>query len=40
MRTASFNNIHALSHLLPGTLLPDLVAIMGSMFFVVGDVDK
>ncbi|MFN2625533.1 MAG: NADH-quinone oxidoreductase subunit D [Mycobacteriales bacterium] len=40
MRTASFNNIHALSHLLPGTLIPDLVAIMGSMFFVVGDVDK
>jgi NADH-quinone oxidoreductase subunit D len=40
LRSASFNNIHALSHLLPGTLLPDLVAIMGSMFFVVGDVDK
>ncbi len=40
LRTASFNNIHALAHLLPGTLIPDLVAIMGSMFFVVGDVDK
>ena len=40
LRSASFNNIHALSHLLPGTLIPDLVAIMGSMFFVVGDVDK
>ncbi len=40
LRSASFNNIHALAHLLPGTLLPDLVAIMGSMFFVVGDVDK
>jgi len=26
--------------LLPGTLLPDLVAILGSMFFVVGDIDK
>jgi len=40
LRSASFNNIHALAHLLPGCLLPDLVAIMGSMFFVVGDVDK
>jgi NADH-quinone oxidoreductase subunit D len=40
LRSASFNNIHSLAHLLPGTLLPDLVAIMGSMFFVVGDVDK
>ena len=25
---------------LPGTLLPDLIAILGSIFFVVGDVDK
>ena len=40
LRTASLNNVHALAHLLPGTLLPELVAIMGSMFFVVGDVDK
>jgi len=40
LRTASYNNVQALAHLLPGTLLPDLVAILGSMFFVVGDVDK
>jgi NADH-quinone oxidoreductase subunit D len=40
LRSASFNNIQALQVLLPGTLLPDLVAILGSMFFVVGDVDK
>ena len=40
LRSASFNNIQVLSELLPGTLLPDLIAILGSMFFVVGDVDK
>jgi NADH-quinone oxidoreductase subunit D len=26
--------------MLPGTLIPDLIAILGSIFFVVGDVDK
>ena len=40
LRTASYSNVQALATLLPGTLLPDLVAILGSMFFVVGDVDK
>jgi NADH-quinone oxidoreductase subunit D len=40
LRTASYANVQALATLLPGTLIPDLVAILGSMFFVVGDVDK
>jgi NADH-quinone oxidoreductase subunit D len=40
MRTASFANISMLPALLRGTLLPDLIAIMGSVFFVVGDVDR
>ncbi len=40
LRTASFNNVQVLSELLPGTLLADMIAILGSMFFVVGDVDK
>jgi NADH-quinone oxidoreductase subunit D len=40
LRSASFNNVQVLTELLPGTLLPDMVAILGSMFFVVGDVDK
>lgn len=40
LRTASYSNVQALSTLLPGTLVPDLIAILGSMFFVVGDVDK
>ncbi|MFN8074998.1 MAG: hypothetical protein U0Q15_06210 [Kineosporiaceae bacterium] len=40
LRSASFNNVQVLSRLLPGNLLADMVSIMGSMFFVVGDVDK
>ncbi|MEV6108948.1 NADH-quinone oxidoreductase subunit D [Streptomyces sp. NPDC051940] len=40
LRSASFNNIQALVELLPGTLVADMVAILGSMFFVVGDIDK
>jgi NADH-quinone oxidoreductase subunit D len=40
LRTASYANVQALSTVLPGTLLPDLVAVLGSMFFVVGDIDK
>ncbi|GAB7182397.1 NADH-quinone oxidoreductase subunit D [Kitasatospora sp. Ki12] len=40
LRSASFNNIQALIELLPGTLVADMVAILGSMFFVVGDIDK
>ncbi|PWJ23982.1 NADH dehydrogenase subunit D [Branchiibius hedensis] len=40
LRSASFNNVAVLAHLLPGQLLADMVAILGSMFFVVGDIDK
>jgi NADH-quinone oxidoreductase subunit D len=40
LRTASYANVQALTALLPGVLIPDLVAVLGSMFFVVGDVDK
>lgn len=40
LRSASFNNVQVLSHLLPGCLVSDMVAILGSMFFVVGDIDK
>lgn len=40
LRSASFNNIQALSRVLPGTLVADMVAILGSFFFVVGDIDK
>ncbi len=40
LRTASFSNIAVLGELLPGCLVADMVAVLGSMFFVVGDVDK
>lgn len=40
LRSASFNNVAVLRELLPGTLLADMVAILGSTFFVVGDIDK
>jgi NADH-quinone oxidoreductase subunit D len=40
LRSASYNNIQALGELLPGCLVADMVSILGSMFFVVGDIDK
>ncbi len=40
LRSASFNNVAVLTEMLPGQLIGDMVAILGSMFFVVGDVDK
>ena len=40
LRSASYNNVQVLSDLLPGALVADMVAILGSLFFVVGDIDK
>ncbi|MQA94462.1 MAG: NADH-quinone oxidoreductase subunit D [Streptosporangiales bacterium] len=40
LRSASFNNVQVLKELLPGNLVADMIAILGSMFFVVGDIDK
>ena len=40
LRSASFNNVQVLGELLQGQLVADMVAILGSMFFVVGDIDK
>ncbi|AKU18079.1 NADH-quinone oxidoreductase subunit D [Luteipulveratus mongoliensis] len=40
LRSASFNNVAVLGEILEGCLLADMVAILGSMFFVVGDIDK
>jgi NADH-quinone oxidoreductase subunit D len=40
LRTASFNNISVLPRMLEGCVVADMVAILGSMFFVVGDIDK
>ena len=40
IRTASFSNLSILPDLMHGALLPDLVAILGSLDFVLGDVDR
>jgi NADH-quinone oxidoreductase subunit D len=40
LRSASFNNISVLPRMLPGCVVADMIAILGSMFFVVGDIDK
>jgi NADH-quinone oxidoreductase subunit D len=40
LRTASFNNVQALSCLLPGTPLAQLPVALGSFAIVVGDIDK
>ena len=40
MRTPSFNNIQMVPELLEGSLLADMIAILGSVYFVVGDVDR
>src|SRR5690606_8494723 len=40
MRTPSFSNVQALPYLLRGVLFPDAISILGSVFFVVGDVDR
>ena len=40
MRTASFGNASVLPALLPGVHLRDVATVLGSLFLVVGDVDK
>ncbi|MEO6604967.1 MAG: NADH-quinone oxidoreductase subunit D [Aeromicrobium sp.] len=40
LRTASFNNVAVLPEIVQGCVVADLVAVLGSMFFVVGDIDK
>lgn len=40
IRTPSFSNISVVSHMLKGIYVPDLIAVLGSMFFVVGDIDR
>jgi NADH-quinone oxidoreductase subunit D len=40
LRSASFNNVQSLAALLPGTRVEDLTTVLGSLFFVVGDIDR
>ncbi len=40
VRTASFNNVAVLPAVLEGCRVSDLAVVLGSLFFVVGDIDK
>jgi NADH-quinone oxidoreductase subunit D len=40
IRSASFSNLSVLPWILEGALIPDLVAILGSLDFALGDVDR
>ncbi len=40
IRSASFSNLSVLPWLLEGALVPDIIAILGSLDFVLGDVDR
>ena len=40
IRSASFSNLSILPWLLRGILIPDIIAILGSLDFVLGDVDR
>ena len=40
LRSASFSNVAVLPDLLPGHRVADLAAVLGSLFFVVGDMDR
>ncbi|MEK7252472.1 MAG: NADH-quinone oxidoreductase subunit D 1 [Actinomycetota bacterium] len=40
IRSASFSNLSVLPWLLVGQLIPDIIAILGSLDFVLGDVDR
>ena len=40
IRSASFSNLSILPWILEGVLIPDIIAILGSLDFVLGDVDR
>jgi len=40
IRSASFNNVSIMPWLLEGVYVPDLIAILGSLYFILGDVDR
>ena len=40
IRSASFSNVSVLPWLLRGVYVPDVVAILGSLYFILGDIDR
>ena len=40
IRTPSFNNIHIVPWLLKGVYVPDIITILASLYFILGDIDR
>jgi NADH-quinone oxidoreductase subunit D len=40
IRTPSYNNVSALPYVLKDTFVADMIAVLGSFFFVLGDIDR
>jgi len=40
IRTASFNNISVLPWVLRGVYVPDVITILGTLYFILGDIDR
>jgi len=40
IRSASFNNVSVLPWLLRGTYVPDIITILASLYFILGDIDR
>jgi NADH-quinone oxidoreductase subunit D len=40
IRTASFNNISILPWVLKGVYVPDVITILGTLYFILGDIDR
>ena len=40
IRSASFNNISIAPWLLRGVYVPDIIAILASLYFILGDIDR
>jgi NADH-quinone oxidoreductase subunit D len=40
IRTASFSNVSITPWLLKGVYVPDIIAILGSLYFILGDIDR
>ena len=40
IRTASFSNVSIAPWLLRGVYVPDIITILGSLYFILGDIDR
>ena len=40
IRTASFSNVSIVPWLLRGVYVPDIITILGSLYFILGDIDR